>query len=883
MKRKLFSVLLSLVMLLLLFPAAVSHAEVTPLTPEYVTGEGNQDGTVTSWLFLPETTEDGTPIVSWTSKTPSVLLVDSIGCAYPLTAKTDKTATLAAALEDGSELTVDVTVPKKENWETWVDQNFESTNVGDLPTESKAGVSWARGATDTTHTQSIGVKEGTDGGKYLAVNNAGIGTAASETMFAYLRADTGAYDRVKVSFKSLLGPTEKDQETYPTGHFRFSTTEIFDNTWLRVEIRPEELFVHANASTSGVSQIPYAQDEWHTYDYVIDQTSTTSKNTFTLSVDNEPQTLNSNQKKFWKAGKLKSLNFGTIRNLYVNLAIDDVKLAVDTIRMSDGTNALNSLAVPSFENLTGNVTLPTAVEGAKGITWISSNPSVIDEEGNVTQTDKNESVTLYAVAELNQGGEDSCYYAKAYQASVLRQGLNITVGDITGDENGNLSAPVELPATTSGGQNIIWSVSNSDLTKMFLLDGTLYPLRTNAEQSATLTATIPNGDEPADVLTFTIKIPQAVKYLVNENFESVNIADGETIPANWRYRAGIVTDGYKQFAHVTTGDAENETQYLEINSTAALKGESVNVAADTTGYDTVEVQMDVKVVNTSASFGFIAKAEADATMSHKSGFLNLCFARTYFQNAAIAYNDSLTKPCPAGQWNTLKYVFDKKNGKVSLDINGVNAVSGAARAGGADNIKDFLFTNPLGATAQIDVDNFSVAVDGSVMVKTALEGITLSGTELTENVTLPQTVGEKQILWSSSDTSVIGNDGTIHRAVGDRTATLYALTEADGIWGMKTFNVTVKSLISIATDENTATASFNLDESTAGENAVLILAAYNGDSMTAVSTKNCTFPAQEIPTLTLDLTDKTYTELRAFVWKNLTTLQPAVARTVSKK
>lgn len=127
--------------------------------------------------------------------------------------------------------------------------------------------------------------------------------------------------------------------------------------------------------------------------------------------------------------------------------------------------------------------------------------------------------------------------------------------------------------------------------------------------------------------------------------------------------------------------------------------------------------------------------------------------------------------------------------------------------------------------------------DASAVIASAKEelGIEFAGTDTLESVTqdleLPESLDEVVITWSSANTAVIGNDGTVTRGAADVSVVITATLTFNGINDTKNFTVVVKALPALA-DAAAVAAAKN----------TLAVGFATGDSATNV-TQNLTLPA----------------------------------------
>ena len=502
------------------YQASIAAAE--ELTPDYVTG--NADGIIGDRLELPHETSSGTAISKWSSDDGESLFVGGY-YAYPLAIEAQKEVSLTAHTVDGEQLPVQVIVPqKKENWITLAEQDFENADIGQLP--SQQGGSWSRGGTTDVHAKSIGVQQEENGNKYMAINNKGIGVSAGDDLFAYFHVDTSKYDRVAVEYDIFINEGSSNQ--------RFDAGSRFgQNTMLRTVVHPTYYWIQgeANAGGSHITQLNFKESpdeedrKWNTLKTTFTQPET-GRGYISVAINGKDRAISNG--KFWLDGvRLKTIPFGTIRNVYVDMGVDNAKVSADIASPGLARQLLDSIRFNDLSSLTEDLNLPhTTPNGNSQIYWHSANPDLLSDTGVVTRPAEDQedgNVSFYALIQY----EGNWSYRK-FDATVLRQMTDeekVAADDTYIEMNVPALCKDNLAIRLKGpnGSKIQWISSHPEVIDPDSGKVTLPGFTGGALTEVTLTARAVSGDAEGPVHTFICKVPDN-----NLAFDAALSASSET-------------------------------------------------------------------------------------------------------------------------------------------------------------------------------------------------------------------------------------------------------------------------------------------------------------------------------------------------------------------
>ncbi|WP_139990451.1 S-layer homology domain-containing protein, partial [Paenibacillus paridis] len=451
---------------------------------------------------------------------------------------------------------------------------------------------------------------------------------------------------------------------------------------------------------------------------------------------------------------------------------------------------------------TKDLTLPATGANGTTITWSSNDSTVVDEDGKVTRpsyTAGDKEVTLTAT--ITKGGVTE---TKTFTVQVKanpqtnaeavaddKAVLEVSFG--SGDSATNVTKDLTLPATGANGTTITWSSNDSTVVDE---DGKVTrPSYTAGDKEVTLTATITKGGV-TETKTFTVQVkanPQTNAEAVAEDkaalevtFESgdsaTNVTKDLTLPATgangttitWSSNDSTVVDedGKVTRPSYTAGDKE-------VTLTATITKGGVT--------ETKTFTVQVKA-NPQTNAEAVADDKAALEVSFGSG------------DSATNVTKDLTLPATGASGTTITWSSNDStviatDGKVTRPSYTAGdkevTLTATITKGGVTETKTF--TVQVKANPQTNAE--AVAEDKAALEVTFKSGD--SATNVTKDLTLPATgASGTTISWSSSDTTVVDEDGKVTRpsyTAGDKEVTLTATITKGGVTETKTFRITVKA------------------------------------------------------------------------------------------
>jgi uncharacterized protein YjdB len=222
--------------------------------------------------------------------------------------------------------------------------------------------------------------------------------------------------------------------------------------------------------------------------------------------------------------------------------------AQDSLNMSDYLGENNS----SVDTITENLSLPTAGKNGVSITWNSSNPEVIANDGTVTRPAvDSKDVMVELTANLSYEGLTA---SKPFKVTVLKeytdqQKVDLDAASVTIYNQDKVKGNIDLPVTGEEGSSISWESSHPEIIKGSVEAGDVVSklgqvTRPNQDTNVTLTAKVTLGDASKTV-TFdltVIKKPEKKEYDAYffsyftgeyEGGEEISFATAED-PLKWR-------------------------------------------------------------------------------------------------------------------------------------------------------------------------------------------------------------------------------------------------------------------------------------------------------------------------------------------------------------
>ncbi|WP_240353278.1 immunoglobulin-like domain-containing protein [Cohnella algarum] len=440
----------------------------------------------------------------------------------------------------------------------------------------------------------------------------------------------------------------------------------------------------------------------------------------------------------------------------------------------------------SETSVTQDLTLPTAGASDTTITWASSDPAVIGEDGNVTPpsfTAGDQTVTLTATITKGTATDTKTFTVtvKALPESDAEAVANakaaLEIGYGSGDSETSVTQDLTLPTAGASDTTITWA--SSDLAVIGEDGNVTPPSFTAGDQTVTLTATITKGTA-TDTKTFTV----TVKALPESDAEAVANAKAAL---EIGYGSGDSETSVTQDLTLPTAGA-SDTTITWASSDLAVIGEDGNVTPPsfTTGDQTVTLtatitkgsETDTKTFTVTVKA--LPESDAEAVANAKAA-LEIGYGSG---DSETSVTQDLTLPTAGASDTTITW-----------------ASSDPAVIGEDGNVTPPSFTTgdqtvTLTATitkgSETETKTFTVTV---VAIETAppttipVTGLTLDKPTLTltaggataalKATVAPSNATNKNVTWSSSNPSVATVAYGVVTPVAAGTATITAMT-ADG-------------------------------------------------------------------------------------------------------
>lgn len=248
------------------------------------------------------------------------------------------------------------------------------------------------------------------------------------------------------------------------------------------------------------------------------------------------------------------------------------------------------------------------------------------------------------------------------------------------------------------------------------------------------------------------------------NNEIVAARNGKaSLKENLDYIAGLIPTAYDDTAlrdRVTTLEGKKLNNFITVDTV--------------TGYEYVLVVTNGSILNVLTDNGKVSKAYTDLTLGDLSAVVTNLTLPVLFEEASISWTSSDTSTINIdGIVNQPLYAAGDKDVTLTATLT-VNAES-----------KIKTFTAHVLALPQTDTEKVSVAKANLTIGDT---------TAVTSNLILPSEQDGCTVTWSSTDTTILANDGTVTRPTlgsGNATITLTATITSNAVSEVKDFTVTV--------------------------------------------------------------------------------------------
>ncbi|WP_274363754.1 immunoglobulin-like domain-containing protein [Paenibacillus thermotolerans] len=473
---------------------------------------------------------------------------------------------------------------------------------------------------------------------------------------------------------------------------------------------------------------------------------------------------------------------------------DEQIVALDKAALKIGYSGTDSAA-----GVTQALNLPTKGKYGSTITWTSSNPAVISNDGKtvVRPTGADAKVVLTATLKMNAATATVQFevVVKAQltdAAKVAADKAALAIGFSAGDSASSVTSKLTLPTTGANGSTIVWV---SSAPAVISNDGKTVnrPSAAQGDVSITLTAYITSGTV-TDVKSFTVVVKK-------------QLTDAEEVAADKAaleigYSTGDSASSVTSKLTLPTAGANGSTIVWVSSAPTVISndGKTVNRPSATQGDTTVTLTAFITngTVTDSKSFTVVVKrqlTDAEKVAADKAA-LEIGYSTG---DSASSVTSKLTLPTTGANGSAIVWVSSAPT-VVSNDGKTVNRP--------ASNQSDATVTLTAYITSGTATDTkaFSIVVkrqltDAEKVAadKAALEiGFSTgdSASSVTSKLTLPTTgVNGSTIVWYSGNTAVITNEGLVVRPAGaDMQVTLNAIIVGQTAVETKAFTVTVKKL-----------------------------------------------------------------------------------------
>ncbi len=435
-----------------------------------------------------------------------------------------------------------------------------------------------------------------------------------------------------------------------------------------------------------------------------------------------------------------------------------------------------NLTLPNMDNVTSNIALPV-VQGAATVTWVSSNPDVISDTGVVTRPiyGKGDAVVnLTATLSVNGSNETKTFKALVRQADITDSDIVIRAKNnlkLMGLDN--VTSNIALPLNQNGA-SIVWTSSD---TSVIANDGTVTrPLYGQGDKKVALTATIENNTATT-TRTFTAVVKEssftdsAKVFIAKQNLtlQGLNnvttdivlpaVQDGVTIEWASSDISVIANDGFVSRPAYGKGDKYVTLTATLTHDTATESKQFIALVKERTVTD---AQM-VAVAKQNLALTGLDNVTSNILLPASQNGAAVTWSSS--NPAVIAEDGIVTRPA---------FLMGKKRVTLTatLEFNGIT------------DTKSFqAYVVPEGL-----IDLLRVAFVKSDLSLGSLNNVTT-------DLTLPTTLNGAAITWSSSDISIVSNDGAVTRPLygqGDKYVSLTATVDINGVNSTKTFKALIK-------------------------------------------------------------------------------------------
>ena len=473
-------------------------------------------------------------------------------------------------------------------------------------------------------------------------------------------------------------------------------------------------------------------------------------------------------------------------------------------------------------------TLPAQTAGGTQITWTSSDASVI-EIVNGTQAVikpgdalKNAALT----AEITVGGQKISRVFPLGVAAAGPMDAELDINEIVGQDLSDIQADFTLPEETKSGYPVTWESSLPE--SLFVHGGKAYVIRQIDPTDVTLSALIvKDGVENRVDYKLTIgKAPEVTSFLVNENFENIEVGKlpENTAVNQWGKDASISDDN----PNIDIGvQQENETnKVLNVHHIEADGNQHgmMHLSFNAPKRGTIAVEYRYRYVvtdggtpakNTNANVW--VNQTTGHTVAPSGNFVRLPF-NDGFVVAQLGGSISERMNYANGNWHTMKAWLDLDQGLVTAYVDDQVLCKDAPKFQG-DGAMRLQIGFDSANRGRCQLDDIKIYIDPVSVVTNYAKSIDLGDlSAVMKDLEIPDKtpLGDADIMWVSSNPEVISTTGKVNHPTDKDSVsvTLWALVENEGNRSLRTFNAIVPRL---KTDEESVALDFaDLNLATAG-------------------------------------------------------------------
>lgn len=599
-----------------------------------------------------------------------------------------------------------------------------------------------------------------------------------------------------------------------------------------------------------------------------------------------------------------------LRRITVRDLTPDAQERVDT--------ATANLTIGQIDYDKAKIELPLYAENNTSVSWKSSMPDVISEDGTVTRASASKTVTLTATVKKGNSKAtktfDVTVNATSGNESATQEIMQViadylTVDKIT-DENPlcltkNLTLPSEITngkAADIGGVNISWE---SNYPAIVSKDGIV--TRQPYGGAATLTATLSAKRNPSLTVEkkFNFAVDTGGEVYFSYDFEDMpeesageDVTSWSTIlkrptAANTEYGSFFYADKEPAHSKLSHNDA-NHAMFLTRYTDAGLD------AVTDMSHATVD-----NPLNGEYYYGdLLAMRVKMKFLSSKDSLKMTIYClkeRNYYlkPTSLVVSSDMLTysyeEPLELDKWHDFLFYYDTLSSRMDIYVNGEYILSEPIEYGeGAGNYFNQwrFFNDSIGTIIVDDIEVRKVERQSdSEIVDAAVETVSIPST-ITEDIELPSAVGNCSVMWKSSDESVISHSGKINPSPSKASqVTLTATFRSGETMRTETYSVNVPARnpfdrefsvggINIV---NNAVKGVNVKKMLSySDDATLMVLVYNQNSLKKVYSFDVgqmnIDETREIP-MDISLENMTNYKVKAFIWDGYETKDEMLSNT----